>query len=321
MTAAGEFLRDEVARTGPILFRRFMQVALYHPDFGYYRRHDPFGKSGDFFTAAQLQPVFGILMASTIRKLHAELGRPADFAVVDLGAGRAEMAEAFPEWRYVAVDVDRGELPVKITGVVFANEFFDALPVDAAVHRGNRFHMLRVGLKNERFIWIEAEEASSKSGEYLTRYGGSMREGERMEIALDALDWMDRIAASVREGYLMMIDYGYTTRELARFPQGTLMSYRRHTAHEDVLERPGEQDITAHVPFTAMEEHATEAGLQRVKFERLSETLLAAGEEDKFAAALSASTEEEEARRRLQLKTLLFGMGETFRTLLLRKGQ
>ena len=321
MTPAGEFLRDEIARKGPILFHRFMHVALYHPDLGYYRQRDPFGKSGDFFTAAQLQPVFGILIASAIRTLQAELGRPADFMVIDLGAGRGEMAEAFSQWRYLAVDVGRGELPVKFTGVVFANEFFDALPVDVAVRRGNRFHMLRVGLKNERFVWIEAEEPSSRSGEYLTRYGRSIGEGERMEIALDALSWMDRVAASLRAGYLMMIDYGYTTRELARFPQGTLMSYRRHAAHEDVLEQPGEQDITAHVPFTAMEDQAAAAGLRLVKFERLAATLLAAGEEDRFAAALGASNEAEESRRRLQLKTLLFGMGETFRTLLLRKGQ
>ncbi|MFN7993702.1 MAG: SAM-dependent methyltransferase [Bryobacteraceae bacterium] len=98
-----------------------------------------------------------------------------------------------------------------------------------------------------------------------------------------------------------------------------MMSYRRHRALEDVLDGPGERDITAHVCFTALEEHGAKAGLKRLRFETLARTLLAAGEEDQFAAALNGATPAEENRRRLQLKTLLFGMGETFRTLLQRR--
>src|SRR5204863_8410861 len=131
MTPAAELLAAEIRRSGPIPFRRFMDVALYHPEHGYYRRpRDPFGKHGDFFTAEQLQPVFGILLAARIRQLFHDLGRPADFTVVELGAGRGEMASALSEWTYVPVDVDSGALPDSLTGVVFSNEFFDALPVD-----------------------------------------------------------------------------------------------------------------------------------------------------------------------------------------------
>jgi SAM-dependent MidA family methyltransferase len=90
------------------------------------------------------------------------------------------------------------------------------------------------------------------------------------------------------------------------------MSYRRHMALEDVLSDPGGRDITAHVCFTALEGH----GFQTVRFETLARTLLDAGEADRFAAALTGP---DEVRRRLQLKTLLFGMGETFRTLLQKK--
>src|SRR5271157_4436863 len=113
-----------------------MEVALYHADRGYYRRaqrapSDPFGKHGDFFTAEQIQPVFGILMAARIRQLYRAMGQPPDFTVVELGAGRGEMAPAFSEWRYVPVEVD-GPVPAeKFRGVVFSNEFFDALPVEA----------------------------------------------------------------------------------------------------------------------------------------------------------------------------------------------
>jgi SAM-dependent MidA family methyltransferase len=65
-----ETLRDEIRRDGPISFRRFMDAALYDPEHGYYRgARDPFGKQGDFYTAEQIQPVFGILMAARIRSL------------------------------------------------------------------------------------------------------------------------------------------------------------------------------------------------------------------------------------------------------------
>ena len=98
------------------------------------------------------------------------------------------------------------------------------------------------------------------------------------------------------------------------------MSYRQHQANDDVLGDPGLKDITAHVAFTALVEHGASLGLETVCFETLAQTLLAAGEPDQFAAALAASAHEEELQRRLQLKSLLFGMGETFRTLLQRAG-
>src|SRR5437763_4771297 len=98
MTPAGELLADEIRRDGPMPFRRFMEVALYHPEHGYYRRTaDPFGKEGDFFTAEQIQPVFGILIASRMRDLYHAMGSPGDFSVVGLGAGRRERAEGFAE--------------------------------------------------------------------------------------------------------------------------------------------------------------------------------------------------------------------------------
>ena len=91
MTPLTLLLREEIARGGPISFHRFMEVALYHPEHGYYRRtrRDPFGREGDFFTAEQVQPVFGLLIAARIRTLFRDMGEPADFTVVELGAGRA----------------------------------------------------------------------------------------------------------------------------------------------------------------------------------------------------------------------------------------
>jgi SAM-dependent MidA family methyltransferase len=316
-TPLAALLRDQIARDGPLPFHRFMQLALYHSEYGYYRRaRDPFGKAGDFYTAAQLQPVFGVLIAARVRALWDQLGRPPDFTVVDLGAGRGEMREAFSDWRYVPVDVERGALPDRFTGVVFANEFFDALPIDAAVCRAGSFRQMLVGRNSERFTWVEGGDVTPEAAAYIERYLAPCEDGELVEINLEALAWIERIAHSLDRGFLFTIDYGYTRRERARFPQGTLMSYRRHAALEDVLANPGERDITAHVAFTALEEHGTVCGFDPAPLTTLAQTLLEAGEPDQFAAALAAEDPAALSQRRLQLKTLLFGMGETFRTLL-----
>jgi SAM-dependent MidA family methyltransferase len=258
-------------------------------------------------------------MASRIRALFEELGRPSDFTVVELGAGRGEMSEAFSGFRYLPVDAGSGDWPEAFTGVVFGNEFFDALPVHLAVRRGESFREVRVGWKDERFAWVDGDPVEGEVESHLQRYAPSPKEGDLVEVNLEALRWIEEIARRLRSGYVFTIDYGYTTREAVRFRQGTLMSYRRHTASEDVLAGPGERDITAHVCFSALEDHGELHGLETVRLETLAQTLLAAGEADQFASALAGETPGAQLKRRLQLKTLLYGMGETFRTLLQRK--
>ena len=318
-TPAGELLAGEIGRNGPVTFRRFMEVALYHPECGYYRRApDPFGQHGDFFTAEQIQPVFGILMAARIRQLYRDMGSPRDFTVVELGAGRREMAEAFAEWNYVPVDIDSGALPQNFSGVVFSNEFFDALPVDAVLYRDGAFHEQCVALTGGAFTWQTGEVVGVAAERYLRRYYLPPEEGRWYEVNLAALAWIERIAAALTKGYIFSVDYGFTRAESVRFPAGTLMGYRRHTAREDVLSEAGLRDITAHVNFTALEDAGHACGLATVRFETLARTLLDAGEADQFASVLAGDATEA-LRRRMQLKTLLFGMGETFRVLLQEK--
>lgn len=322
MTSLAEILRDEIHRGGPITFQRFMGAALYHPELGYYcRPRDPFGIRGDYYTAEQLQPVFGILIADRIRNLWQRMGAPADFTVVELGAGRADMAEALREFRYLPVDFGAGALPERMRGVIFSNEFFDALPVHVAVMRGGAARELRVGLAEDAFAWTEAGAAPKEVECYRKKYLGTLSDGQIFEVNLAALAWLDRIRAALAAGFVFSIDYGYTVAELPRFPLGTLMSYRRHQAIDDVLKNPGEQDITAHVCFTALEEHGRSIGLERDTLEPLSRTLIEAGTADQFSRALAADTPRDQMRRRLQLKQLLADMGETFRTLIQRAAE
>jgi SAM-dependent MidA family methyltransferase len=319
MTPAGAVLQEQIRRTGPVSFHRFMEVALYHPEHGYYRRgRDPFGKHGDYYTAEQIQPVFGLLIASLVEELALQLGSPEEFQVVELGAGRGELREFLSRFRYTPVELG-DPLPDPIRGLVLANEFFDALPVHVAVKRGAAFHEMLVGVVEDRFVWVEGGPLAPELAALAAPSAATLADGSWLEIAPEAFAWIDRLAARLTDGFLLVIDYGYTAPELARFPEGTLMSYRRHTALSDVLARPGEQDITAHVPFTALEQHAARRGFRTVRFESLARLLLRAGEQDQFARALEASSAAERLRRRLQLKSLLFGMGETFRALLLAR--
>jgi SAM-dependent MidA family methyltransferase len=315
VTPLAEILRKEIRRSGPISFRRFMRSALYDPLYGYYQQpgRDPFGKAGDFFTAEQLQPVFGILIAARIRTLCREMGEPSDFKVVELGPGRGEMAKALVNLVLARMG---DKLPDSFRGVVFSNEFFDALPVDRVVWIAGEPRESLVGWRGDRFVWVNGDPVAGEVRDYVDRYFPDCPDRSSAEVNLEALRWMERIAPSLDSGYVFTIDYGYTAAESKRLPAGTLMSYRRHIATEDVLADPGERDITAHVCFTALEDHGKKLGLETVRFERLSQTLLDAGEADHFAAALAGP---DETRRRLQLKTLLFGMGETFRVLLQRK--
>ncbi len=315
MTPAGEILAAEIDRAGPVSFRRFMDVALYHPQHGYYRRkRDPFGRQGDFYTAEQIQPVFGLLMAARVRQLCRSTGEPADCTVVELGAGRGEMAAAFAPFGHIPIEIGEN-LPKHWSGVLFSNEFFDALPVDVVVFRGGEFRQQRVGFSDGRFVWQTGETAGKEAADYLARYCAAPAEGNWYEIGVAALEWVDRIVGALDAGWVITVDYGYTRAESARFPNGTLMGYRTHVVRENVLADPGDRDITAHVNFTALEERGEREGLRRVSFQTLARTLLNAGEEDQFASVLEVDDPAEAQRRRLQLKTLLVGMGETFRVL------
>jgi SAM-dependent MidA family methyltransferase len=177
---------------------------------------------------------------------------------------------------------------------------------------------LRVGCDGACFAWVAGPPLGGEALELALEHATPF-DAERklwMELPVRLEQEMARIAAALERGYVLAIDYGYTPREALRFPRGTLMGYRRHRASEAVLEDPGAADITAHVPFALLERAASRHGLRLARKERLAQLLLRAGEGDAFAAALAAPDERAALRLRMQLKTLLFGMGESFDALL-----
>ena len=316
-----QIIADEIRADGPMPFRRFMELALYHPQLGYYAgQRDPFGASGDFYTNAQLQPVFGRLLAQQIERWRQELGCPEDFSVLEVGPGRGEIGSqvraSIPgiDW----IDVDYGDpWPNQpLTGVVLCNEFFDALPVDSVERTSDGWLQRGVALRGGRFCWqalgpVRADDAWP-----------GVQPGSRIESCDGQVRALRRISDTLRRGWILVVDYGYTRTEIeraGRFPDGSLMGYSRHRADPDVLLEPGRRDITAHVNFSALEDAAREAGLEVSPVTSQQAYLLGVGEPDSFASALAAESEREAVRLRMQLKTLIFGLGETFRVLVLRR--
>jgi SAM-dependent MidA family methyltransferase len=243
-----------------------------------------------------------------------------------IGAGRAKVRDSLEaagaEAPVPNETVERGpEGPLYRPLILFANEFFDALPVDIIDHRGS----VRVAEERGRFI-EQFVSPSSEDLDYIDRYSVHPEPGERVEVSLAALNWMDGIAQLFRNrtGFAMFIDYGYTREEqLAGRHRDTLMTYRQHRASASPYEAPGEQDITAHVNFTALRARAVERGLNDIALLTQTQLLLGIGEETQFADAFQeCKLPQERAKVALQLRHLLSPeeMGEKFQVLLLSRG-
>jgi len=350
-------IEQEIRERGPIPFSRYMELCLYHPELGYYSRNaEQFGKAGDFYTSSDVHAVFGRLLARQFEEMWRVLGSPAEIRIVELGPGRGLFAQdvlawaekKFPDFlralRLVLVEsspalrtrleqrftsqMEVGKVAVLETidsagfgdnAIIFANEFFDALPVEVLDHRGE----LRIGVNGahlaEHFV-----PPSPEVLEYVDHYSVQPEEGERVEVPLMAQKYMTRVAEKLKRGFVIVIDYGYTRDELlAGRHRGTLTAYRRHTVSGSPYEAPGEQDITAHVNFTALDAAAENVGLEHLALLTQAQFLMGIGEPNQFGDAFEdCGSRQEHAKVALQLKHLVTpaGMGETFHVLLMSRG-
>ncbi len=204
--------------------------------------------------------------------------------------------------------------------ILFANEFFDALPVEIVSQKGS----LRIDTHDGRFIETWAP-ASAEELEFLDRYSIHPEENdERLEIPLAGQSVANELFAQVDHGFAIVIDYGYTRAEqLAGRHRGTLKAIRQHSVSANPYEVPGEQDITADVNFTALAAAAEKQGMRTHKLITQSQFLLGIGEANQFADAFEdCRLPQERAKVALQLKHLVTpaGMGESFHVLLASKG-
>ena len=356
-----EKIEQEIGERGPIPFSRYMALCLYDQELGYYSRPaEKFGKGGDFYTSSDVHAVFGRLLARQFEEMWRALGAPARIELLELGPGRGLFAQDVLDWsekkfpdfyramhytlvetspalrqrlvnnfrqRMVAAKVSLAEHSEKVGRalapefpiVVFANEFFDALPVEILSEQG----ALRISTREGRFVegW---SAPSNEELEFLDRYGVHPEGGARTEVPLLSQNLMARISSTIERGFLVAIDYGYTReQQLAGRHIDTLMAYRRHSAIPDPYQAPGEQDITAHVNFTALAAAAQQAGMQTHTLLTQSQFLMGIGESTQFADAFEdCRLPQERAKVALQLKHLLTpeGMGETFQVMVASKG-
>ena len=351
---------EEIRRSGPMPFSRYMELCLNDPELGYYSRYtEQFGKAGDFYTSSDVHAVFGRLLARQFEQMWRVLDSPERLDVIELGPGRGLFARDVLDWsakqfpdfagalRYALIErslVLRTRLEERLSDhlangtaavfetlesaasaagsyvILFANEFFDALPVEIVDHRGSVRVVENGGRLGEEFV-----PPSSQETEFLDRYGVHPEPGERVEVLLASLAWTERIAAAfdARQGFVILIDYGYTREEqLAGRHRDTLMTYRRHRASPSPYEAPGGQDITTHVNFTALRSSGIDHGLEPIALLTQSQFLIGIGEETQFADAFQeCKLPQERAKVALQLKHLVSpeAMGEIFQVLLMSR--
>ena len=277
-----------------------------------------------------------------------------------LGAGQGALAaqildfaaESFPEFygalQYVAVErsavrraaaedllakhiaakhfATRLDLPADIPyGCIFSNEFFDALPVHRVVREGEDLREIYVGLGTNGLCEQVGPLSSPALAEYLAEQGIVLQEGQQAEINLEACARIAEIGTKLGRGFVLTIDYGHEAQELYdyRHMRGTLLAFEKHRAGENFFRAPGQQDLTAHVNFTALDRHGKLSGLERTGLTSQSNFLLGLARHGEFADLQSAAmSESQQTRARLLFKTLIYpeGMGETFQVLIQHKG-
>jgi SAM-dependent MidA family methyltransferase len=299
-----------------ISFARFMEMALYCPDYGFYAKEkDIIGKGGAFFTSVSVGNLFGELLAFQFAEwLETSSNGKSDFSLVETGAHDGQLAADILNWlrkrrggifsraKYYIVEPsahrqtwqqetlkDFSEIvrwvpeisALKSTlqsseTIIFSNELLDAMPVrrlgwDA---REKRWFEWGVALEGERFVWTRLHDTE----DHVSRFTFQNSEFEKLfailpdgfttEINPAAEAWWREAAGVLKRGRLIAIDYGLTAEEFftPERSEGTLRAYHHHHLNNDALANPGEQDITAHVNFTAIQNSGEAAGLRTEAF-------------------------------------------------------
>ena len=296
MTQLQQRIVECIQRDGPISFASYMQMALYEPGCGYYisGEHKMGWEGKDYITSTDLSTLFATCMGRQLRRMWEQLKQPRPFIVREQGAGRGHLAQGVRAWAEqdapdfsAALDyqlediragqdardtmVDNNQRADVAPSVILSNELIDAFPVHIVEKHGERLYEIFVDLQHERLVETLKEPDTGVFEDYLDRYHVPWRgfsDGWRAEINLDALRWMERAAHTLRRGFVLTIDYGdkaialYTRERL----EGTLLCYYNHTLNDRPLVRPGQQDITAHVNFSALIEAGRQHGLRLSAF-------------------------------------------------------
>lgn len=269
-------IREQIESDGPITFAEFMDEALYG-DGGYYTRPRRISPDGDYFTSPSSHPAFGGLIAVQLRNFWELLGQPDVFDAVELGSGDGTLARDVVDYarllgggfsealRYTEFDRSTSDpvgLPAGITGCVLSNELLDAFPVHRFVINGGEVLELYVRVEDGVLVESVGPVSSPEIAERVAPFISDLPDGYHGEVNLGLGAWADRVAGILGRGYVLTIDYGEMAKELYRpgRTEGSLRAYYRHTLSQNPFQHVGDQDLTAHVDFSAVDAELATTG-------------------------------------------------------------
>lgn len=352
LSALSDLIVARIRGSGPITVAEYMELALYHPEHGYYSSAaQRSGRGGDFFTSVDVGALFGEILAVQLDEMWTVLREAGatHFDFVEAAAGNARLAhdileaasqnheDLYAHLRVTLVEPSaharaaQGQtiggrhrskirasmtaLPSEVTGVIFANELLDAMPVHVVTPAGDHLQEVYVDERDGTLIETPGPPSTAAISDYFDRLGVQPAAGARVEVGLGAVEWIRTAAAALDRGFLVLIDYGRRAGELcASHANGTLTSYRAHTADANWLADPGGRDLTAQVNLTAIERAARAAGLDVLGMVDQTYFLTALG----LVERLDAGSAPASVRRRLAAKTLIepAGLGGTMKVLI-----
>lgn len=334
-----------------ISFSKFMQMALYTPQLGYYQNPlYTFGEKGDFITAPEMGDLFAACLAKSLMGAVADKSKPR-MNLLELGAGSGKLAcDLLMHLKKQGIVVERynilepsanlqkqqqqlfdqhglsgcvewlDSLPQDFCGHIIANEVVDAIPCEIIRKVGQRWHYVGVGIDNEQFCWRVLDEVEAEKIPEDLKPINDFCEGYTTEIRPLVPAWLAGLSSSLREGTITLFDYGYPRAELyhSQRHQGSLQCFSRHSKTSDPLRLIGLQDITAHVDFTQIAESAVACGLQVNGFTTQSGYLLANGVLELLESESNITTYQ--CSQQIQKLIAPGQMGEVVKVILLAKG-
>lgn len=292
-----------------------MRLALYDEEEGYYCRARPkWGRAGDYRTSPERSSLFAATFSRYFARLFDELGRPREWRIVEAGAGDGRFAggvleslqsyfpSVFAATRYVIDEAsstsrslvrerlrsfgDRVEFQTLGSceldpGIVFSNELLDAFPVHrVAMHDDQLREFYVTARANGEFQWTLDAPSTPRLAGYLEQSCINLAEGQVTEINLEIEDWLRTVSGAVKAGYLVTVDYGANADELysrAARNAGTLRSFYQHKMMDNILARPGEQDLTTTVDWSFVKHTGEKLGFDVTEFDRQDRFLIVAG--------------------------------------------
>lgn len=327
-----ERLKEIIRREGAIPFRDWMEAALYDPLDGYYQRsnRERWGRAGDYRTSPERSNLFAATFARYFASLHEDLGSPKRWTIVECGAGdgrfaagvlrtlRNQFPAVFTRTLYVVQDVSddarrrarerlrefpdgvefSAELPAAGTGIYFANELLDAFSVHRVVQRAGALSEMYVTLKTDgNFGWSTGLPSTPRLAEFFKTNLLDLADGQIVEVNLEIDDWLKSVSGKLDEGFVINVDYGAESGDLYDFrqrPEGTLRGFARHSFVADVLDHPGECDLTSSVNWTQVRRTGAELGLKTIVFASQDKFLLQTGFLDQMEYQISLSKSDAE---------------------------